>query len=198
LFFLHLPSLSLSLLSLSLSHSLDRQTNSTVAVKVINLEEAEEEIEQIRQEILMLSECQSPHITRYITSYTDGPDLCIVMEYLAGGSVVDLLCDGKETLDENIVAYLCKEVLKALDYLHSGGKIHRDIKSANILLSSNCDVKLSDFGVTAKLTHTIQKRKTFVGTPYWMAPEVIKQSEYDEKADVSHSLTPYLCIYFFV
>ena len=105
---------------------LDTDTNELVAVKIINLEEAEEEIEEIRQEITMLSECQSPYVTRYITSYTSGPDLCIAMEYLGGGSVHDLL--EAAPLEESFVAIITRELLKACDYLHSNGKIHRDIK----------------------------------------------------------------------
>jgi serine/threonine-protein kinase 24/25/MST4 len=102
---------------------LDTETNEVVAVKVINLEEAEEEIEAIREEVTMLSECHSQYVTRYITSYTNGSDLCIVMEFLGGGSVHDLLDEGP--LDENYVAIITRELLKACDYLHTNGKIHR-------------------------------------------------------------------------
>ncbi|XP_020216141.1 serine/threonine-protein kinase dst2 isoform X2 [Cajanus cajan] len=162
----------------------DLRTSEMVAIKVISLSEGEEGYEEIRGEIEMLQQCNHPNVVRYLGSYQGEEYLWIVMEYCGGGSVADLMSVTDEALDEGQIAYICREALKGLDYLHSIFKVHRDIKGGNILLTEQGDVKLGDFGVAAQLTRTMSKRNTFIGTPHWMAPEVIQESRYDGKVDV--------------
>ncbi|KAK9469215.1 kinase-like domain-containing protein [Lipomyces arxii] len=159
-----------------------KETGEVVAIKQIDLESSDDDIAEIQLEIALLSGCDSPHVTKYYGCFIRGYKLWIIMEYLAGGSCLDLLKPGP--FREKQIAIVCRELLEGLAYLHGTGKIHRDIKAANILLSDGGDVKLADFGVAAQLSNNKSRRNTFVGTPFWMAPEVIKQEAYDCKADI--------------
>jgi serine/threonine-protein kinase 24/25/MST4 len=160
----------------------DKRTGQSVAIKVIDVENADDEVDDIIQEISILGGLNSPYVTKYYGSFLKGSDLWIVMEFCSGGSCQDLLQPG--LIPEDYICIIVRELLMGLEYLHNDGKLHRDIKAANILLGANGQVKLADFGVSGQLTATMTKKNTFVGTPFWMAPEVIKQSGYDHKADI--------------
>ncbi|XP_045507676.1 mitogen-activated protein kinase kinase kinase kinase 5 isoform X1 [Colias croceus] len=155
------------------------------AIKVIKLEPGDD-FAIIQQEILMMKDCRHPNIVAYYGSYLRRDKLWISMEYCGGGSLQDIY-HVTGPLTELQIAYMCRETLTGLSYLHSMGKMHRDIKGANILLTECGDVKLADFGVSAQITATINKRKSFIGTPYWMAPEVAaveRKGGYNQLCDI--------------
>uniref|UniRef100_A0A8C5G575 Mitogen-activated protein kinase kinase kinase kinase n=1 Tax=Gouania willdenowi TaxID=441366 RepID=A0A8C5G575_GOUWI len=161
------------------------QTGELAAVKIIKLEPGDD-FSIIQQEIFMVKECMHHNIVAYFGSYLCREKLWICMEYCGGGSLQDIY-HVTGPLSELQIAYMSRETLQGLGYLHSKGKMHRDIKGANILLTDNGDVKLADFGVAAKITATIAKRKSFIGTPYWMAPEVAaveKNGGYNQLCDI--------------
>ena len=106
------------------------------------------------------------------------------MEYCNPGSVSDIIKITKRTLNETEIASICQAVLRGLEYLHDTKKIHRDIKAGNILLDHLGNAKLADFGVSAQLINTYSKKNTLTGTPYWMSPEVLSNSEYNKKTDI--------------
>lgn len=164
-------------------------TGEVVALKIINLDTPDDDVGDIQREVALLSQLSGPgtnNITKYYGCYLDGPRVWIVMDYASGGSVRTLMRATKgNIIEERYSVIIMRELLGALAYLHKSGVIHRDIKGANVLVTEQGRVLLCDFGVSALLATTQQKRATFVGTPYWMAPEVITSgSLYDSKADI--------------
>jgi serine/threonine protein kinase len=166
----------------SVYKALDKRDGKIVAIKVLEVEN--EDTTELQKEINILKDCHSEFIVAYKGTFEKDGHIWIVMEYCGGGSICDLMAICERTLQEEQIAVVIKQALQGLDYLHSQHKIHRDIKAGNILLNSDGDCKLADFGVSAELTNTLAKRKTVIGTPYWMAPEVLQSTEYDGKADI--------------
>ncbi|EMG50302.1 hypothetical protein G210_4661 [Candida maltosa Xu316] len=162
-----------------------KSTKQEVAIKQIDLEQDSTDLLEINKEIQIISECRCKQITKYVGSFVKNYKIWVIMEFIDGGSIFELLKPGP-IVDEVIISYIMYEILNALNYLHNQGKIHRDLKSQNILVSKYGDIKLTDFGVSTQLSSNFSKRNTTVGTPYWMAPEVIVNNNggHSYKADI--------------
>ncbi|GAA6064181.1 hypothetical protein JCM10212_002923 [Sporobolomyces blumeae] len=157
-------------------------TDTTVAIKQMDLRRQPPK-ELVVNEIVVMRENQHPNIVNFLDAYlVHDIELWVIMEFMEGGSLTDII--DAYTLAERQISRVCLETCKGLAHLHAQGVIHRDIKSDNILLNARGHVKITDFGFSAKLVDKKSKRATMVGTPYWMAPEVVKQKEYGSKVDV--------------
>uniref|UniRef100_A0A8C7ZA67 Mitogen-activated protein kinase kinase kinase kinase n=1 Tax=Oryzias sinensis TaxID=183150 RepID=A0A8C7ZA67_9TELE len=161
------------------------RTSELAAIKIVKLDPGDD-ITSIQQEITMMKECKHKNIVAYFGSYHRNTKLWICMEYCGGGSLQDIY-QVTGPLKEKQIAFMCRETLQGLYHLHETGKMHRDIKGANILLTERGDVKLADFGVAVEISASVAKRKSFIGTPYWMAPEVAaveKKGGYNHLCDI--------------
>lgn len=159
-----------------------------VAIKIIQLDSFSKhhQMGDLRKEINIISKCNHPNVLKYYVSFLDGKELWLVMPYIEGGSLKNIINTLAPTgiKDEPMIASILKQIVEGMQYFHSKGLIHRDIKSDNLLVNKNGEVMLSDFGVSSSIK-TGYKRTSFVGSPCWMAPEVIEQTTgYDTKADI--------------
>ncbi|XP_052563835.1 serine/threonine-protein kinase PAK mbt [Culex pipiens pallens] len=159
----------------------DKSTGRQVAVKKMDLRKQQRR-ELLFNEVVIMRDYHHPNIVETYSSFLVNDELWVVMEYLEGGALTDIVTHSR--MDEEQIATVCKQCLKALSYLHSQGVIHRDIKSDSILLASDGRVKLSDFGFCAQVSQELPKRKSLVGTPYWMSPEVISRLPYGPEVDI--------------
>ncbi|KCV72453.1 STE/STE20/MST protein kinase [Fonticula alba] len=153
-----------------------------VAIKRVAVED--NDFESLVKEIQIMNGCRSKYIVQFYGSYFKDQHLWIVIEYCGAGAVSDVMRIHRSPLTEKQIAVICRDALNGLVYLHGLRKIHRDIKAGNILLNSQGVAKLADFGVTGQLSDDMVKRNTVIGTPFWMAPEVIEEVGYNELADV--------------
>ncbi|KAJ3024476.1 UNVERIFIED_CONTAM: Protein kinase [Siphonaria sp. JEL0065] len=153
----------------------------TVAIKQMDLKKQPRK-ELLVNEIMIMRDSSHPNIVNYLDSFLVKEDLWLVLELMEGGTLTNII--DNNTITEPQIAVICNETTKGLQHLHERQIIHRDIKSDNVLLGANGQVKITDFGYCARLTADRGKRATMVGTPYWMAPEVVKQKEYGPKVDM--------------
>nr|XP_011763698.1 mitogen-activated protein kinase kinase kinase kinase 1 [Macaca nemestrina] len=149
----------------------DKATGDLVALKMVKME-PDDDVSTLQKEILILKTCRHANIVAYHGSYLWLQKLWICMEFCGAGSLQDIY-QVTGSLSELQISYVCREVLQGLAYLHSQKKIHRDIKGANILINDAGEVRLADFGISAQIGATLARRLSFIGTPYWMAPEVL-------------------------
>ncbi|XP_015481743.1 serine/threonine-protein kinase PAK 3 isoform X2 [Parus major] len=156
-------------------------TGDVVALKKMPLRKRNRK-ELVVNEIQIMKENRHPNIVNYIDSYLVDEDLWLVMEYVDGGTLTSVLV--RVFIEERVIAAISRECLKALAFLHSKNVIHRDVKSDNILLGMDGSVKLTDFGLCAQLTPERSTRCTVLGSPYWVAPEILKRKEYDTQVDI--------------
>lgn len=161
--------------------ALQISTGRRVAIKRMDIMKQQRR-ELLFNEVVIMRDYEHPNIVKMFGSYLVGDELWVIMEYMLGGALTDIITQTR--MEESMIATVCLQCLNALEYLHSKGVVHRDIKSDSILLAKNGVVKISDFGFCGKLSEEVPRRKSLVGTPYWMSPEVISRLPYGTEADI--------------
>ncbi|GAB6023238.1 hypothetical protein CHUAL_008056 [Chamberlinius hualienensis] len=166
----------------------NKDTGVFAAAKICELK-GEDDLEDFVVEIEILTECKHRNVVELYDSYFYNDKLWMLIEYCGGGAIDSIMVDLERPLTEKQIKYVCREMCQGLDFLHKHKVIHRDLKAGNVLLTIDGEVKLADFGVSAKNRSTLQKRDSFIGTPYWMAPEVVqcetfRDNPYDQKVDI--------------
>ncbi|XP_076321759.1 serine/threonine-protein kinase PAK 4-like isoform X2 [Tachypleus tridentatus] len=161
--------------------AIEKNTGRKVAVKLMDLTKQQRR-ELLFNEVVTMRDYHNSNIVEMFSSYLVGDEVWLVMEFLEGGSLTDIVTYSR--MNEDQIATVCYQCLSALAFLHAQGIIHRDVKSDSILLAKDGTVKLSDFGFCAQVSADIPKRKSLVGTPYWMAPEVISRLPYGPEVDI--------------
>ncbi|CAD8195863.1 unnamed protein product [Paramecium octaurelia] len=161
--------------------AIHRNTSDEVAVRVMKIGN---DMQRIKVEIALMKMCANQNIVKYYDSYIYQSCLFMVVEYLDGGCLTEIIYQNFKQMKEPEIAYICGEILSGLNYMHKKKKIHRDLKSDNILMNKKGEIKIADFGFATQLTAERQHRKSVVGTPAWMSPELILKQDYDEKVDI--------------
>ena len=163
--------------------AMHKKTGKIYSAKIAYIEKTNE-VESFKKEINILSQCNNQYIVHYFGSYIKGHQIWIILEFCDGGSLYELIKILPRNLNEEEIASLVCMILKGLIFLHENKKIHRDVKTENILLTHDGIAKLADFGVSTQLMHSFSKKITKIGTPFYMSPEVILQNKYDYKCDI--------------
>jgi len=165
--------------------AIDTTTNKKVAIKKMLV--TPRRLKLFISEINIQRSTEHPNVVKFLDAFPVDTHIWVVLEYMSGGNltmVLDGMKDMKQMMTEPQIAYVCLETLKALSYIHSLHRIHRDIKSDNVLLGFGGEIKLADFGYAVQLSAEAEKRQTVCGSPYWMAPEVILGQQYGKEVDI--------------
>ncbi|KNH08051.1 protein kinase C21 [Perkinsela sp. CCAP 1560/4] len=161
-----------------------KATNQEIAIKIIEVNECENVFQEMQHEIRILESCTHPNIVQFYGAYFASNALWIVMELCEGSSIEKVFKTINRGLYEEEIAHICLSALQGLSYIHTVSILHRDVKCSNMLLTKNGELRLSDFGVSTESVARLSQRNSFRGSISWMAPEVLREQPYDDRADI--------------